>query len=59
MNVIGQSVSRFRMDAQVYFTVLCSLYEMFCDKLSIKFSVGSYHNEIMKSLSICIQKMIT
>lgn len=59
MNAIGQSVSRFRMDAKISYTIFYSSYEMFYDKLSIKFFVGLYRNEILKLLSIRIQKMIT
>lgn len=59
MNAIGQSVSRFRMDAKISYTIFYSSYEMFYDKLSIKFFVGLYRNETLKSLSIRIQKMIT
>lgn len=59
MNAIGQSVSRFRMDAKISYTIFYSSYEMFYDKLSIKFFVGLYRNETLKSLSIHIQKMIT
>lgn len=59
MNAIGQSVSRFRMDAKISYTIFYSSYEMFYDKLSIKFFVGLYHNETLKLLSIRIQKMIT
>lgn len=59
MNAIGQSVSRFRMDAKISYTIFYSSYEMFYDKLSIKFFVGLYRNKTLKSLSIRIQKMIT
>lgn len=57
MSVIGQSVSRFRMDAKISYTILCTLYEMFSDKPSIKFSVD--RNKILKLFPICIKKMIT
>lgn len=59
MNAIGQSVSRFRMDAKISYTIFYSSYEMFYDKLSIKFFVDLYRNKTLKSLSIRIQKMIT